>query len=411
MKRRWLALALVGCGDSTAVVAQESGGETTFASSSTGTAPANDTSTTTGLAPVECAARRYSLLDDELCHHAAIGDLDADGHADLFVMPGPEHNFIASEYLHRLHTFRGGAGELQAPELHCCLEVGSPAALELMDVNGDGRMDPLYVVDHHGFVGDVGYTRGSLDLLVRGPLGGYLPERIAAQGTIRFHQPRYAIGAFAQAGPSVVVSDGDSELRMLVADGLSLVPTPDTPLPLSSYVRALAVTDLDGDGLDDVVALHEDRVALIRSTAGGPLVLLGEITPPIMGSALLVGDLDAIGGNDIVLVGEGGTAVGLVSPDAIDWHTQPELAITSPSVLVDLDMDAVADLVTVDGAMLVVYRGGSGGTFASQPSTIAQGVGDAVRTIVAGDLDGDARADVAVCDGLGVLVVSVGSAQ
>lgn len=128
-------------------------------------------------------------------------------------------------------------------------------------------MDPLYAVDHAYASGDVVSVSGSLDLLVRGPVGGYLPERIVAYGRIHPRQPRF-----------------------------------------------------------------------------------------------------------------------------------------------DVDADAVVDLVTVEGTTLVVYRGGSDGVFAGAPLVPAHGAGDAVRTIVAGDLDGDARADVAVCDGLGVLVVSSGGA-
>jgi hypothetical protein len=414
MKRWWVTLAIVGCGQPRVVVVGDDSGGTTTTTSSTSDAPpvADDSTTTTGSTPDVCVARRYSLLDDEQCRHAAIGDLDADGHADLFVMPGPEQSFILSSYLHRLHTFRGGAAELEAPELHCCLDgVGSPTSLGLLDVNEDGRADPLYAIEHDYSSGDVAGTIGYLDLLVRGPMGGYLTERSVATGRIWPLVPRAAIGALTPDPDraAVVVSDGDAELRTLVADGLSLQPATLVPFVLPGTVLALATTDLDDDGIEDVVALLSDRVSLIRSAGDGTLTPLSESTPPGLGPRLLVGDLDGVDGRDVVLVGDEGSTVGLVSSGAIVWHAQPGLVITAASVLVDVDGDGALDLVTVEGTTLVAYRR-SGWVFAGPPVVIAQGVGDEVRTIVAGDLDGDARVDVAVCDRLGVLVVSSGGA-
>ncbi|MBC8067331.1 MAG: VCBS repeat-containing protein [Deltaproteobacteria bacterium] len=403
MSRWWFALALVGCGP------RSGGGASYEGETTSGIPPVADETTTTGPSSELCLARRYSLLDDEQCHHAAIGDLDADGQADLAVFPGPQ-SFFSGSVLRRLHTFRGGATELQVPEIHCCLDVGGPASLGLIDVNGDARMDPLYVVNHDYVVGDVGGTMGSLDLQVRGPLGGYLPERAVAHGRLHHLRPLVAIGALAPDRPAVVVSDAEAELRVLFADGISLEPTTSKPLMLPSNASALGTTDLDADGIDDVVALLPDRLALVRSAGDGTLTLLGETTPPILGPTMIVGDLDGVGGRDIVLVGDQGIAVGLVSPDAIAWHAQPELVITSPAVLADVDGDEALDLVTVEGTTLVAYRRGGDVTFAAAPLVVAHGVGDAVRTIVAGDLDGDARADLAVCDGLGVLVVSSGGA-
>lgn len=405
--RGWLvAVAVGGCGPTSGSAEGEAtgtGADPSSSSSST-TGPSSLGDGTTSASPeTPCPSRRYPLLDDEACMAAAIGDVDGDGMDDLLVLPGPD-TFLTTAMPRRLHTYRGGGPDLGEPELHCCIETDVPTALVMLDINGDGRGDPVYVAAHHELHGDVGSTPAGVDALVRGPAGGYLAEQRIVRGR-ELSSSRLTTGALLADQPAFVASDGGDELRMYAPQGLAWIPTSPDPSTMSSFVAALATLDLDGDGLDDVLAVLLDRVVALRSPGDGTLVPVEEFTPAVLGPAVHTGDLDATGSRDVVFAGTEGIAVGLVAAGTVEWRTQPEIVVDWASSLLDADGDGALDLLTATGGSLLAYRGAGDGTFLVPPVSLSVGVGEQARMIVSGDLDADGRADVAVCDELGVLVV------
>jgi hypothetical protein len=406
----WAALVLAACtperpaADGTGTGGS---GEPTAEASTTDAPPVADDTGTTGEPGPPCVAWRHTLLDADPCGRLAIGDLEADGVDDLLVLPGFASFIQPAVIQRRLHTYRGGQPLLPLPEIFCCIEVGNPAALTLVDINGDGRADPIYVVDQTSLGGDVVSNFVAVEMLVRGPLGGYVGgSRLLQAAGVALYPPVVATGALLPDRPALVATDGMSSVGLLAAEGLAMVPASEGPwVTLDADIEAMATTDLDGDGLDDVVAVLPGRLALLHSLGDGTLVLAQELEPAVLGDTVLVGDLDGLGGHDLLLPSSGGIGVGLVSPGTLVWLAQPELEIEGPSVLVDANGDGVLDLATIVGAELVVYLGAGDGTFTVPPQSLSPGVGEVVQDLAAGDLDGDGRDDLAVCDELGVLVV------
>jgi len=218
---------------------------------------------------------------------------------------------------------------------------------------------------------------------------------------------------------------GDGSLGLMFGLGTGAVGdgtfTPVSALPDGVVPGTLALADLNGDGVLDIVAGDQgDRVLRIHlglSTAGvangsfGPAVGIATLPFPI--ARVRTADLDEDGIEDLLVAtgpnvlrfpGQGTAGVG-------DGTFGPPVATSAPDTIVDmvvqdLDADGILDLV-VTTALGVQVRRGAGlnghGDGSFGPATTYPAGGSPGRIAVT-DLDGDGAPDLVVCDRTGAAV-------
>jgi hypothetical protein len=186
---------------------------------------------------------------------------------------------------------------------------------------------------------------------------------------------------------------------------------PDATPPSDTYTGfgdAMATGDLDGDGYDDLVIGVDPGGPAMAIVWGGPNGLsgrtplaLGNVGP--IGPALVAGDFDGDGRNDLVVGTMSGTELlrGPFGRDGVSASSAPVSTGIRAGHLVsgDVDGDHVADL-------LAVGRDGSDTADASLLLGSKDGFGTArifhtkVNSGALADVDGDGHADVILGAGL-----------
>jgi hypothetical protein len=303
-------------------------------------------------------------------------DLDGDGHPELLVVDGEP--FAPGQYGVTIRFFTPPwlMMPVKAP-LRLGCGTRRPLQMAVGDLNGDGRPD-IALAAEGGKDVLVAYGNGD---------GTFKPfTGLDVGGTPQ----AVAIGAL-QAGqrPSLAVATDLKEVRLLIPGGIvpgGLVPGPT--LTVGTRPRALALADLDGDGLSDlVVACAGDStrgergsvwVALQNGLLAGP-ASLGFLPPKAFDtgddetSALLAADLDGDGKPEVVTANAGrsgdpgsesvfrldSTRKALLAPDLYQGYWGPVgLAFG------DLDGDGLKDLVIADGETRIrIQDRGHPGTF------------------------------------------------
>lgn len=372
----------------------------------------------------------------------ASGDWDRDGLVDLAI--GDSSNFLSS--------WRGQAdGTFQLVGSPVNVEL-SPRALVRVDLNRDGWADLVVVGENIqqagvGRVlygnGDGTFTRtpdlfdtgfGSVAVAAGEITGdGFVDLAVANEGTSEVYILRGdGSGGFtvlrrlpvgqAPNAVALVDLDGNGRLDLVVtntnSDSVSVFlgqgngsfnPVGEFPVgPVAATPRGLALGDVDGDGkLDALVANNFSfDVSVLRGDGRGgfspPRGFVADAEP----LGVLVGDVDGDGLDDAVALTRGSgnspTAAFLRSLGSRGLAGVENVALTGGPTQVavaDLERDGLPDLLVSQGgsggrgggARLLASLGDAGFGRAREETS----AGDAVA-IVAGDFDGDLRADVAL---------------
>lgn len=163
---------------------------------------------------------------------------------------------------------------------------------------------------------------------------------------------------------------------------------------------ALAVADVDGDRLPDLLAGQTASVAV--AVGSGDLLPSRFVRTawPATPRDLVVGDLDADGRIDVVTAdNDGNLTVGIGRGDgtfAVAFRVGGD---TAALALADLNLDGAPDIVGLaqdETAVRVWCNRGDGGPLAPSHTVFAPGEGVGARGFAVADLDGDARPDVVV---------------
>ncbi len=306
---------------------------------------------------------RFDLSGGDGAHRSAIADLDGDGKPDIAV---------ADVYGHTISLFRNvsSSGSLSngsfAPRVVLPAEGGdsdNPYGFVAADVDGDGKPD-LVACDRLGNHISVYRNQANPGHLNADSFAERVNFAVGAD-------PRYARVADLDGDgrPDIVSANyGGNTISVLrnigtagSLDTNSFAPAVNLPAGNGPY--DVAIGDLDGDGKPDLAAVCTDgpTLSLYRNLASP-----GELTTNSFAARV---DLEGLAGNDTLAIG-------------------------------DLDGDGKSDLVfgAYQSASMSVFRNqASLGPFTT--SSFAPRVdfsnGNWTHTVALGDLNGDARPDIA----------------
>jgi hypothetical protein len=337
----------------------------------------------------------------------AVGDLVRDGRPDLVVTEQAANQVVVVANIAGPDCVRSSFGE--APRgVHA---GDGPVAVAVADFDEDGTEDLVAAATYSGTLevlrGSGGIYEPTLSLPL--PLAPAPPPRAVA--TADFNVDGHA---------DIVAGLGNGtagQVQIFLGDGTGgLVAQP--PLTAGTNVSAVVTGDFNGDGAPDVALTSQvdNRVEVYLGDGLGGLSGPTTISLPAGAApqALAAGDLDGNSTLDLVVAHSGSNVVTVLLGHGDGTFTA---AVGSPLTvgpapwgvaLGDFDGNGVLDIVTANNgsSSLTVLLGTGGGAFGA-PTTLT--VDGAPIAVVARDVNGDAKVDVAAVTATNTLNLLAGN--
>ena len=293
----------------------------------------------------------------------------------------------------------GTSGELCFGPIVTLVDGLPSAAVAVADFDGDGHTD---VASAH---------LDGVRIMAGDGLGGFAAP-VGTSDTAPVHG-LVAAAIDDDASIDLVAAHGEiGEIAVLLGAGDGTFANPVlVALDLGAAPRALAVLDVDGDGLADIVVVDDlaARVHIVQQQAPGSFVAADSIDVGGSPLGLAAGDLDGANGPDLVVSNFAGASVGvLLHAGGLAFEIADSLEVGQGPrgvALVDLDGDGDLDVATADAeddTASVAFGDGEGGL--GVDLTLPVGLGP--RAITSGDLDNDGTVDLALASN-GASVVTV----
>ena len=216
--------------------------------------------------------------------------------------------------------------------------------------------------------------------------------------------------------------DGDQDLAVAnyITDNVTILKNPgggnffeppSSPEPAGDGPHAVAASDLDGDGDQDLAVANNisDDVTILKNPGGGSF-FEPPSSPEPAGRApwsVATADLEGDGDEDLAVVNLASGDVTILGNQGggnlFELASSPEQVGERPTsiAVTDLDGDGDQDLAVPDiESDLVTILNNDGTADFAEPASSPELVGDAPESVAAADFDGDGDQDVAVANGL-----------
>ena len=274
--------------------------------------------------------------------------------------------------------------------------------LEVRDLDDDGDLDVALASDTHDHV---------TVLLAEAPATFPINVEVKLGGTSLAQVNSIAAGDVTGDGASdvVVIAGYPYTVKLLVGDGQGGLGAPQL-VPSTTWPGNLLLSDMDGDGLADLVYLSagsDDDFATVQ-LGDGTGGFAGPVSTAVTGSNdVATGDVNGDGHADAVVLQDGSFqlgqihvlagdgAGGLGAPASVPVANGADL---KDVLLADVTGDARQDaLVLGDHSIFILAGDGLGGFVLSGQLSVSQG-GAQAWTLAAGDFDADGDVDLATPD-------------
>jgi fibronectin type 3 domain-containing protein len=335
---------------------------------------------------------------------AAVGDVTGDGLNDV-VMTTSYSNDPTKDF--HLFVFAQRADGTLAPPVSYTTSAqysSRPDSVAVGDITGDGRNDVVVAINGVGIQVFPQTTSGTLGAPTATSTTDSYKIRL---GRLNGDDKLDVVGVGWSTGTaSVLLNDGNGGLSAPV----KYVVTHD------GY-EDLEVADVTGDGQDDVVVMsgqgNDPNIAVLPQQAGGgfgspayyrvPRAPQGNYN---LTNGIGVGDVNGDGLNDVVASygGNAGQVAVFAQTTAGTLATTPvsypsaSFGVPGPLEVADLDQDGRADVVALDessGGTVGVFRQTTSGTLApDQLFTTPYGATSNPHELAVGDVTGDGMPDV-----------------
>ncbi len=205
-----------------------------------------------------------------------------------------------------------------------------------------------------------------------------------------------------------LIDDGtirDPDGNRLVQGGLTSTFASQTVLTTGANPKAVAMADLNGDGIADLVVANSgsNTIGVFLGSGNGTFSSQTTYAVGLNPVSLALADLNGDGKPDVVVANQGSNSLSVLLGNG-NGTFQPQATVaTGPGpvsvAVADLSGDGKPDLAVADqaGGSVSVHFGNGDGTFALQ-TLFSTGSGSVPTSIALADINGDSRPDLLVGD-------------
>jgi hypothetical protein len=295
-------------------------------------------------------------------------------------------NLVDNGTIHDLHgqRLRGGQFGFQAQQTFATGLYATGIAVA--DVDGDGRPD---IASSYYYSGS-GLTLGGVTVFLGQANGAFKPSFVYSSQKV-VSDPVFA-DLNGDGKPDLILA-GYNEILVLLGNGNGAFHLNQTIA--ASGVNQILVADLDGDGKPDLLFEYNDVIRAMIGTGVGSF-LPGQTFAAGAGF-MAVGDVNGDGIPDVVAVFQGTKSLDLMLGNGNGTFHAPQTLASGyfgTAAIADVNGDGKPDLVVENypGSISVLVGNGNG-TFAA-PQSVAATTSAQPLTVV--DLNGDGNPDIVV---------------